>query len=164
MDPDGGSVAIPEGARIKGTDDELVTEVSTLQFLFDAKRQLQDLLNAGPSNVSRIQKENATKLINEINNTIKNVKNADPNWANAFDSLIEAEAKALAIRKLPIIQALGSEGRFKELLKGYMSEDFSVSDINMLRQTMDENAFAAFSQGFFNQITGSRGVPNSLST
>ena len=108
------------------------------------------------------KKENATKLINEINNTIKNVKNADPNWANAFDSLIETEAKALAIRKLPIIQALGNEQRFKELLKGYMSEDFSVSDINMLRQTMDENAFAAFSQGFFNQITGSRGVPNSL--
>ena len=56
MDPDGGSVAIPEGAQIKGTDGEVVTEVSTLQFLFDAKRQLQDLLNAGPSNVSRIQK------------------------------------------------------------------------------------------------------------
>ena len=59
MDPDGGSVAIPEGARIKGIDDEIVTEVSTLQFLFNAKRQLQDLLNAGPSNVSRIQKENS---------------------------------------------------------------------------------------------------------
>ena len=162
MDPDGGSVAIPEGAQIKGTDGEVVTEVSTLQFLFDAKRQLQDLLNAGPSNVSRIQKENATKLINEINNTIKNVKNADPNWANAFDSLIETEAKALAIRKLPIIQALGSEQKFKELLKGYMSEDFSVSDIGMLRQTMEPEAFAAFSQGFFNQIVGTRGVPNSL--
>ena len=32
MDPDGGSVAIPEGAQIKGTDGEVVTEVSTLQF------------------------------------------------------------------------------------------------------------------------------------
>ena len=162
MDPAGGSVAIPEGAQIRGTDGELVTEVSTLQFLFDQKRQLQDLLNAGPSNVSRIQKENATKLINEINNTIKNVKNADANWADAFESLIETEAKALAIRKLPIVQSLGSEGRFKELLKGYMSEDFSVSDVNMLRQTMDENAFSAFTQGFFNQIVGTRGTPNSL--
>jgi hypothetical protein len=67
----------------------------------------------------------------------------------AFQSLLESEAKALSMRKLPIIQGLANDGKFKELVKGYMDESFSVSDLSTLKNTMDAPAWDAFTAGIF---------------
>ena len=80
MDPDGGSVAIPEGAQIKGTDGEVVTGSINFTILLMQKDNYKTFSMRVQATCPEYKKENATKLINEINNTIKNVKNADPNF------------------------------------------------------------------------------------
>jgi hypothetical protein len=158
MKPEGGSIQIPEGAlQATGTG-----ETSTLDFLFEQRRQLLDILNAGPSNVSRQQKLHAKELLNEINSTIKGAANGDEVWGSAFNSLLETEAKALSMRKLPIIQGLAENGKYKELVKGYMDTNFSVADIGILKNTMDDTAWDAFRAGFFNELVGVRNTPGSL--
>ena len=67
--------------------------------------------------VSRQQKIYAKELLDEINSTIKGAANGDEAWGTAFQSLLESEAKALSMRKLPIIQGLANDGKFKELMK-----------------------------------------------
>ena len=37
------------------------------------------------------------------------------------------------MRKLPIIQGLANDGKYKELLRGYMDNNFSVSDLATLK-------------------------------
>ncbi len=51
MKPEGGSIALPEGCKEGGP-----TEITTLDFLLDQRRQLLDILNGGVSNVSRQNK------------------------------------------------------------------------------------------------------------
>ena len=156
--PEGGSIQLPEGAlRTDGP-----SEITTLDFLLDQRRQLLDILNGGVSNVSRQNKIYAKELLDEINATIKGAANGDEVWGEAFQSLIEAEAKALSMRKLPIIQGLANDGKFKELLRGYMDPNFSVSDLATLKNTMDAPSWDAFTTGFYNELVGVRGTPGSL--
>ena len=160
MKPEGGSIALPEGAV--GTTGP--TEITTLDFLLDQRRQLLDILNGGVSNVSRQNKIYAKELLEEINSTIKGAANGDEAWGSAFEALIETETKALAMRKLPIIQGLANDGNYKELLRGYMDTNFSVSDLATLKNTMDAPSWDSFTAGFFNELVGVRGTPGSLDT
>jgi len=160
MKPEGGSIALPEGAV--GTTGP--TEITTLDFLLDQRRQLLDILNGGVSNVSRQNKIYAKELLEEIDSTIKGAANGDEAWGAAFEALIETEAKSLAMRKLPIIQGLANDGNYKELLRGYMDNNFSVSDLATLKNTMDASSWDAFTTGFFNELVGVRGTPGSLDT
>ena len=58
MKPEGGSIQLPEGAlRTDGP-----SEITTLDFLLDQRRQLLDILNGGVSNVSRQNKIYAKEL------------------------------------------------------------------------------------------------------
>ena len=158
MKPEGGSIALPEGALKEGGP----TEITTLDFLLDQRRQLLDILNGGVSNVSRQNKIYAKELLEEIDSTIKGAANGDEAWGSAFEALIETEAKALAMRKLPIIQGLANDGNYKELLRGYMDTNFSVSDLATLKNTMDAPSWDSFTAGFFNELVGVRGTPGSL--
>ena len=158
MKPEGGSIQLPEGALREGGP----TEITTLDFLLDQRRQLLDILNGGVSNVSRQNKIYAKELLDEIDSTIKGAANGDEAWGSAFEALIEAEAKSLSMRKLPIIQGLANDGKFKELLRGYMDPNFSVSDLATLKNTMDAPSWDAFTTGFYNELVGVRGTPGSL--
>jgi hypothetical protein len=68
------------------------------------------------------------------------------------------------MRKLPIIQGLANDGNFKELLRGYMDSNFSVSDLATLKNTMDAPSWDSFTTGFYNELVGVRGTPGSLDT
>ena len=155
IDPKGGPVQIPSGI------DETIggnVEGSTLDFLLESRKQLSDILNGGASNVSREQKVWAKQLLESIDNTVRGAGNADAAWGQAFESLIDVSDAALSMRKLPIIQALANEGKYKELVKGYMDPKFAISDLATLKNTMDANAWDAFRAGFFNELVGSPGV------
>ena len=155
MDPKGGPVQIPSGI------DETIggnVEGSTLDFLLESRKQLSDILNGGASNVSREQKVWAKQLLESIDNTVRGAGNADAAWGQAFESLIDVSDAALSMRKLPIIQALANEGKYKELVKGYMDPKLAISDLATLKNTMDANAWDAFRAGFFNELVGSPGV------
>jgi len=160
MKPEGGSIQLPAGAQgnVKGSP----SKVTTLDFLFEQRRQLLDILNGGSTNVSRQQKIYAKELLDEINSTIKGAANGDEAWGTAFQSLLESEAKALSMRKLPIIQGLANDGKFKELVKGYMDESFSVSDLATLKNTMDAPSWDAFTAGFYNSLVGVRDTPGAI--
>jgi hypothetical protein len=160
MKPEGGSIQLPAGAQGNVTGSP--SEITTLDFLFEQRRQLLDILNGGSTNVSRQQKIYAKELLDEINSTIKGAANGDEAWGTAFQSLLESEAKALSMRKLPIIQGLANDGKFKELVKGYMDESFSVSDLSTLKNTMDAPAWDAFTAGFFNDLMGVRNTPGAI--
>ena len=151
MDPAGGNVALPTGAV-----DQTATgaEQSTLDFLLDARKQLADIRFSEIGNVTKEQRRNAQDLMDIIDDTIKSPSNADAGWAQAYETLVRMQDDQLKMMNLPIIQSLSSEGKYPQLLKGYMDPHYTVDEIAMLLNTMDDKGKAAFKQGFFNQLVG----------
>ena len=151
MDPAGGNVALPTGA----VDQTAIgAEQSTLDFLLDARKQLADIRFSEIGNVTKDQRRNAQDLMDIIDDTIKSPSNADAGWAQAYETLVRMQDDQLKMMNLPIIQSLSSEGKYPQLLKGYMDPHYSLDEITMLLNTMDDKGKAAFKQGFFNQLVG----------
>ena len=159
MDPAGGNVVLPTGAVDKAAE---TANISTLDFLLNARKQLADIRFSEIGNVTRDQRLQAQQLLDAIDNTIKNPANADAGWANAYESLVRLQNDQLKMINLPIIQSLAIDGKYNQLLKGYMDPGYTINEIAMLKNTMDEKGFDAFKQGFFNQLIGDANTMMSL--
>ena len=151
MDPAGGNISLPTGAVDQTA---MGAEQSTLDFLLDARKQLSDVRFGGVGNVTREQRKNAQQLIDLIDDTIANPGNADAAWADAYKALVRMQDDQLKMMNLPIIQSLSSEGKYNQILKGYMDPKYTVDEISMLLNTMDDKGQLAFKNGFFNQLVG----------
>jgi len=151
MDPAGGNVALPTGAVDQTAE---TANISTLDFLLNARKQLADIRFSEIGNVTRDQRLKAQQLLDAIDDAIKNPANADAGWANAYESLVRLQNDQLKMMNLPIVQALSADGKYNQLLKGYMDPGYTADEIFMLKNTMDEKGFNAFKQGFFNQLIG----------
>jgi hypothetical protein len=151
MDPAGGNVSLPTGAVDEVAD---TANISTLDFLLNARKQLADIRFGEIGNVTRDQRLQAQKLLDAIDDSIKNPANADAGWANAYESLVRLQNDQLKMMNLPIVQSLAADGKYNQLLKGYMDPAYTSDEIFMLKNTMDEKGFNAFRQGFFNQLIG----------
>ena len=162
MDPAGGNVSLPTGAV--GAVDEVAdtANISTLDFLLNARKQLADIRFGEIGNVTRDQRLQAQQLLDAIDDSIKSPANADAGWATAYEGLIRLQDDQLKMMNLPIVQSLAAEGKFNQLLKGYMDPGYTINEIAMLKNTMDEKGFNAFKQGFFNQLIGDANTMMSL--
>jgi len=159
MDPAGGNVSLPTGAVDQAAD---TANISTLDFLLNARKQLADIRFGEIGNVTRDQRLKAQQLLDAIDDSIKNPANADAGWATAYEALIRLQDDQLKMMNLPIVQSLAAEGKFNQLLKGYMDPAYTADEIFMLKNTMDEKGFSAFKQGFFNQLIGDADTMMSL--
>ena len=159
MDPAGGNVSLPTGAVDQAAE---TANISTLDFLLNARKQLADIRFGEIGNVTRDQRLQAQKLLDAIDDTIKNPANADAGWANAYESLVRLQDDQLKMMNLPIVQSLSAEGKYNQLLKGYMDPGYTPDEIFMLKNTMDEKGWNAFRQGFFNQLIGDSNTMMSL--
>ena len=146
------SVFVPTGAGQP-------RKITTFDFLFDARKQLNEILAKPIGEVGTDQRRLATELLNEIDTVIKaGPANADAGWAKAYQALVDISNEQLKLTNLPIILNLG-KGNYTQLLKGYMNPNISVRDLKFLFQTMDQKGNMAFKQGFLNQLIGD---PNKL--
>ena len=141
------SVFVPTGAGEP-------RKITTFDFLFDARKQLNEILAKPIGEVGTDQRRLATELLNEIDTVIKaGPANADAGWAKAYQALVDISNEQLKLTNLPIILNLG-KGNYTQLLKGYMNPNISVRDLKFLFQTMDQKGNMAFKQGFLNQLIG----------
>ena len=159
IDPAGGNVSLPTGAVDQTAE---TANISTLDFLLNARKQLADIRFGEIGNVTREQRLQAQQLLDAIDDTIKNPANADAGWANAYESLVRLQDDQLKMMNLPIIQSLAVDGKYNQLLKGYMDPGYTADEIFMLKNTMDKKGFNAFRQGFFNQLIGDADTMMSL--
>ena len=129
-------------------------KITTFDFLFDARKQLQEILSQPIGSISQDQKRLALELMTELDNVIKTgPANSNEAWSKAYQSLVNITNEQNKLLNLPIILSLG-RGNYTQLLKGYMNPSTSVRDLKLLFQTMDEKGSMAFKQGFLNQLIG----------
>jgi len=141
------SVFVPTGANGP-------RKITTFDFLFDARKQLQEILSQPIGNISQDQKRLALEMITELDNVIKTgPANSNASWNKAYESLVNITNEQNKLLNLPIILSLG-RGNYTQLLKGYMNPNTSVRDLKLLFETMDPKGSMAFKQGFLNQLIG----------
>lgn len=141
-----GSVTLPAGAAGP-------KKTTTFDFLFDARKQLNEILGQPVGNVSTDQKRIARELLTEIDQVIKNPANSDEAWKSAYEALVNISDEQIKLSNLPIILGIG-KSNYTDLLKGYMSPNMNVRDLKVLSQTLDPKANIAFKQGVLNQLIG----------
>ena len=141
------NVKVPTGVN------EGAKKVTTFDFLFDARKQLNEILGQPVGNVSTDQKRIAREMLTEIDSVIKNPANASDGWKKAYEALININDEQIKLTNLPIILGIG-KSNYTDLLKGYMSPNMNTRDLKLLFQTMDPKANIAFKQGVLNQLIG----------